>query len=1088
MKETSANPMQAAAYAEHQAYPRSGSGNLQCSISFGEALPEDGARAAWRNVALRHPILRSGFSRVEADAPLHIREATNTEAAWTSLDWQAMPVEVVATKWAELLAADAALPFETTATSLVRFHAIRLPGNSHQYLFTCPDFLLDDLSVARVLLDWLVCLSGGSPAPRGDDAEPTPGNKAAWRDILAGATQPSAFRMRGKPSPATSLTLSREATTAFLDFCESRNLTPSVVLRVIWALTLCRFGADGNVMLTRCDLRGTSAEAGNFEQWLPAATTLNGTLGECFVAAEQQETLRLAHGWFSAETALQGLNMDADALATFFTWKGFDLNDIIHTALPRWINFDARIQTRPAEGLHLRGQSGSRLEVTLEGWPCEAESILPRIANLLSRLPSIAEEQVANISLLTEAERAELAEWSQGPAQPTKSATLLTAFRAVLEQCRARVAVKDGDYELTYEELDALSDKLAAHFAHLGLAGGWHTGLFLSPSSWIAIALLGCWKAGNSCIPLDPSAPMAWIEKQLSANDCGLVLCDAASAPLLDTANRRRIVLDLEWETLEVGDVPTPEIEPTSPAASLAGFFDHQPPDFRALSHGLLVQSASEGSRIADFREEDIFLAHSAAGGAAFFDEWLIPLLRGGCVLIPTSDILDPTTAAATHLRLTGPEWSNQAARWQRGEPAASTTLRRVLVETSLPVAAALAWWQSANAGRISTTTFYSPVGFLGLGLSGEPEHTTSPIMAVGWPSAGTQARVCAAGLHDLLPGYVGELVLTLPNESTASNAFAVREPNGAISLWEPRAEAAGLMRRLSDRCDIFFGASTWTLAQREEPAGVLEWPLTRGGWVDENALPQEIISPSSPSALVPKLPSAKSRGLPSQWNPIVTLRHAETDQVLVLIHPASGTVTEYGPLAQALGPDVRVLGIEARGVQNPDAAHTTIENSAASYLQALLEEEPHGVFALAGFGFGGAVALEMASQMESAGRARPRLALIGTSFSNALHEGSWITTMKGALKRMAATEACEPFPASSELARTHEAAWRKFRARPTSSSVSVLVPSDFPAAALSDLQVLLPAAAVETVKGPWAAMLLLPMAKRIATILGPQS
>ena len=154
------------------------------------------------------------------------------------------------------------------------------------------------------------------------------------------------------------------------------------------------------------------------------------------------------------------------------------------------------------------------------------------LAALMDSLDSVNGKPVGQIPLLLPQETRTLKEWSRGPDGLERPSNALAAFRHSVAEYPKNVAVRDGDYELTYSELDSLSDRLAAHLAHASLAGGWHVALFLSPSSWIAIALIGSWKAGNSCLALDPAAPPEWIESMLTSHDAGVVICDAASAPL----------------------------------------------------------------------------------------------------------------------------------------------------------------------------------------------------------------------------------------------------------------------------------------------------------------------------------------------------------------------------------------------------------------------------------------------------------------------------------------------------------------------------------------------------------------------------
>jgi hypothetical protein len=74
------------------------------------------------------------------------------------------------------------------------------------------------------------------------------------------------------------------------------------------------------------------------------------------------------------------------------------MNDIIHTALPRWINFDGQIQPVRPRGFSLEARPGTRLELTISGpFSTEgaAKQILARLAFLINGLAASAVKPVS---------------------------------------------------------------------------------------------------------------------------------------------------------------------------------------------------------------------------------------------------------------------------------------------------------------------------------------------------------------------------------------------------------------------------------------------------------------------------------------------------------------------------------------------------------------------------------------------------------------------------------------------------------------------------------------------------------------------
>jgi non-ribosomal peptide synthetase component F len=113
------------------------------------------------------------------------------------------------------------------------------------------------------------------------------------------------------------------------------------------------------------------------------------------------------------------------------------------------------------------------------------KDFLGRLVEVIGLLADHLAKPVSRLPVLHPDEILQLRDWSRGPEVSLQPASIVEAFQKVVALNGAAVAVKFGDYEMTYNELDALSDKLAAHLVEIGLAGGWHAALFLSPSAWV---------------------------------------------------------------------------------------------------------------------------------------------------------------------------------------------------------------------------------------------------------------------------------------------------------------------------------------------------------------------------------------------------------------------------------------------------------------------------------------------------------------------------------------------------------------------------------------------------------------------------
>jgi polyketide synthase PksJ len=87
-------------------------------------------------------------------------------------------------------------------------------------------------------------------------------------------------------------------------------------------------------------------------------------------------------------------------------------------------------------------------------------------------------------------------------------------------------------------------------------------------------------------------------------------------------------------------------------------------------------------------------------------------------------------------------------------------------------------------------------------------------------------------------------------------------------------------------------------------------------------------------------------------------------DQPFFLVHPIGGHVYCYRDLAEALGPDQPVYGLQARGLDGETEPLADIEEMAVQYINVLRTVQPEGPYHIGGSSFGGMVAFEMAQQL----------------------------------------------------------------------------------------------------------------------------
>jgi thioesterase domain-containing protein/acyl carrier protein len=99
----------------------------------------------------------------------------------------------------------------------------------------------------------------------------------------------------------------------------------------------------------------------------------------------------------------------------------------------------------------------------------------------------------------------------------------------------------------------------------------------------------------------------------------------------------------------------------------------------------------------------------------------------------------------------------------------------------------------------------------------------------------------------------------------------------------------------------------------------------------------------------------------------------------LYLVPGIGGMALGLSYLAQHLGKDQPLFGLQARGIKNDESPCGSIVEIARYYVDAVRSAQPNGPYFIGGYSFGGVVAFEVARQLEAGGQKVGILAILDT-------------------------------------------------------------------------------------------------------------
>lgn len=1104
--------------------------NAQLSLAFGESTPAAHARATLDQVVAAHPILRGGFFRTESNG-FTLREAEPREVRWQHVDWTKTDPSQIPALWKAFLAEDAQRPFSLENPPLLRGASLELPGGNTHYLLTFPSFLLDDRTLFQLLCQWLGALDGQAPVYTNF---PEPGETAGpevlekWQARLTDAPRPIALEIfdpapsaTGEAEPLVSL-FTRERSRKIRELAEQLDVDAYSVFLGAALLVLGRLDSRSDALTLATNSQG--------DNLLPVRLGLKAgdTLGEMIRDLHRQSSEIASSTQVSLPDLLAPANLALRDFGPVFVWGAPLLSDLVHDALPRWINVDARILRPAIFPLVLQVRDAGRFSVEFHH---DAKVFSPRIiAELAERydgvLEKIAEDpsrELQEISLLLAHEEAN----AVAEEKPTEGAPGRVEERfaeAAGRQADDLAIQGDGEASLTYSELHAHAQSLANYLRQENLADGWVIATCLTLTPWLPVALLGIPLAGDTCIALDPANSPTWLSAEAAACDAELIICDSFTAPFFEGSTRRLLIIDQQWETIEAAPRSEEAGSPPATAFLLTGTEKVPAPEFRKLTPALLGQAVKEASARYNLRPGTRLPLTAAAGTGAFLEIIFSALTTGATLVLPASDTpLLKTAQDSTHLRLSFDQWRQLLLELAAAGEPLPEIVRSVCVHTPHPSAALFTRWQPLVGESVSTHFFWSPVDLSGLALRvtlrGETRLNHVPI---GHPTAGLTARLADACGQPLPPAYIGRLEVSLTSDASVHWSLpAWRDEEGFLHLASSQDEE--IARRLPGVRDAVLGetgsqssrglwlilddqADTVPPALQEEiirlwPANrkpdfiyaIFSLPLTPGGEIDLSGFPRPL--PPKPTAKPepaakpapaprqeappPPAPAAPVKAMP--WEPLVPLSQDPAAPILVLVHDLEGEPTKYEALISLLREDWSVYGTTARGIVQPNACHQSIEAEAAALVEALSELDPEGPYYLLGHGFGAVLAFEMARQLRLTQRPVDYLALLGSEPPALEGRKEWLRS----LSKMFGGSSKPALPPGPPVVEAHRKALEAYRAKPIEGPVGIILASDQSKDAVEGWMDCAPEAIFEHMNAPADQIIKEPSVRRLAIILG---
>ncbi|MCG8554678.1 MAG: amino acid adenylation domain-containing protein [Proteobacteria bacterium] len=518
---------------------------------------------AWQALMDRHPILRTGFVwRLARSAE------RASELPWpVQVVYRHVPVQVERRdlshldpaeqeqSWSRLLEQDREAGYDLTRAPLWRVLVAECGADRQRILWSRHHVLLDGWCSSRLLAEWLELYEShrrgrpvrpGTVAPYRDyiawlakqDHEAA---RAFWDSSLAQFEHPTALpfqdadpafgspRRSGAATEQVVLEVGRGQCAELRRWAGTHQLTLGSVCQGAWALLLARMSGERTVTFgvtvsgRPATLAGVEHMLGLFINSLPMRVSCPPEQTVCQWLAElQAHNSELREYEYSSLASIQervqqreranGNGNAGEALFdSLFVFENYPVDAALTQARAGLQLLGVSRRDPSHYGLTLVVLPGAELRLELQYDSARytgkrAARVLELYRALLLDLPRLHDNaRLGTVQLATGGKQAARQQLARHAVQPG----LLEQFAQQVRRSPDQTAVRCGQRELSYGELDVSASRVAQALVARGVGAEVRIGLCLERSLESVIGLLGILKAGACYMPLEPGLPEA---------------------------------------------------------------------------------------------------------------------------------------------------------------------------------------------------------------------------------------------------------------------------------------------------------------------------------------------------------------------------------------------------------------------------------------------------------------------------------------------------------------------------------------------------------------------------------------------------
>ncbi|MEW6738253.1 MAG: amino acid adenylation domain-containing protein, partial [Acidobacteriota bacterium] len=282
------------------------------------------------------------------------------------------------------------------------------------------------------------------------------------------------------------------------------------------------------------------------------------------------------------------------------------------------------------------------------------DKMLTHFQSLLMAVVANPDEHIMDLQMISQAEQHKLlVEWNNTTAAYQSDQSIHQFFEAQATRTPSALAVKCGNQQLSYQELNARANQLAHYLIAQNVCAEKLVAICLERSIDMVVAMLGVLKTGAAYLPLDPAYPVERLAYMLSDSQATMIITQEKLYSLLPT-QQVRVCLDKDWQQIAEYNSNNLNVLVSGDNAAYLIYTSGstgRPKGVLGLHKGAINRFTWNWQRY-PFNEGEVCCQKTAMSFADSIWEVFGPLLNGVPIVVIPDDVLHDTEQLVTQLAI----------------------------------------------------------------------------------------------------------------------------------------------------------------------------------------------------------------------------------------------------------------------------------------------------------------------------------------------------------------------------------------------------------------------------------------------------